>query len=383
MENSLYERARTGDLEAIACLLERAVSPHELRITVARQAEKLSLKLRGTTLPQKRVLLILLDRELLRLRLPFLTTVVVLATSLTEIETQWQEEFTLGTYANAVASPSRPKLRTAREGGWFYIWFARFAVKEVSLEAWKAIAAGIFIAILVVSSQQANFLFSPLIIIIHEGGHAAMGWLFGYPTIPAFDFIFGGGVAIHFGRSSAVLMLIYGGLLWWIYRSRRNVFASRMLLGFLILYTSLVATRHHEAIIVAMGHGFELIFALIFLYRAIDGFGCRYSIERPLSAAIAFTIIFNDLRFAWNLLHDPVTRAIYFQGKGGILDHDFTRLARDFFHVEFDTVVTSFLVLTLLTPLLTFLCYRYSQVWIHAILRLFRTTQELRLEDNE
>ena len=37
--------------------------------------------------------------------------------------------------------------------------------------------------------------------LVHEMGHAIFGWLFGYPSFPAFDVIWGGGVTIHTGRS--------------------------------------------------------------------------------------------------------------------------------------------------------------------------------------
>lgn len=50
----------------------------------------------------------------------------------------------------------------------------------------------IFIAALVVSRVPfLKYLFSFFAILVHEMGYAFAGWLFGYPSIPSFDFFYG------------------------------------------------------------------------------------------------------------------------------------------------------------------------------------------------
>ena len=45
-----------------------------------------------------------------------------------------------------------------------------------------------------------KFLFHPRCTIVHELGHTAVAWLFGFTAIPAFDFQYGGGDWMDFSR---------------------------------------------------------------------------------------------------------------------------------------------------------------------------------------
>lgn len=52
------------------------------------------------------------------------------------------------------------------------------------------------------------FVLSPLVTFLHEFGHAVAAWLLGCPAIPAFDFVYGGGITHHgeFRLPLAILM---------------------------------------------------------------------------------------------------------------------------------------------------------------------------------
>jgi len=195
-----------------------------------------------------------------------------------------------------------------------------------------------------------RFVFHILITLVHELGHAIAAWTFGIPAIPAFDFVYGGGVTIHQGRSTGLMILVYVGFALAAYGLRENRGYQLALGVWVVAYTLAAFTPVHEAIEVAMGHGSELIFAGIFLYRALDGRACRVPAERPLYAFCAFFILLNDVVFALGLLTSASKVADYEDAKGGGHWMDFSRLAEDFLHVDLQAVAFFFLLACVLVP---------------------------------
>ncbi len=146
-------------------------------------------------------------------------------------------------------------------------------------------------------------------------------------------------------------MLVLGGfgLGLWIVRKSRSSLALG--LGLLCAYTAALLTPFHEVAMVAMGHGGELLFATLFLYRALSGRGCRLLAERPLYAWIGFHIVLHDLRFSWGLIASSFQREVYANAKGGGHWMDFSRLADEFLHVRLEGVAVAFFVLCFLPPI--------------------------------
>jgi hypothetical protein len=246
------------------------------------------------------------------------------------------------------------------------------AVQAFDALSWRAIAVGLFLALLVLASGQVTFLLSPLITVVHELGHTCLSWLFGYPAIPAFDFMNGGGVTLHStDRVALIVCLVYAAFGYLFYRYWNNYLTARLLLATSLSYTLCAFTPIHEMLTVAMGHGFELIFAGLFLYRAASGVGCHYSIERPLYAMLSCYLVAYDLRFTMGLLFDADARDLYLQGKGGVLDNDLVRLAHDYLPLNLSGVAILLWVCTLLTPAIALLLYRYRPLTLQILYRLF------------
>ncbi|MGP1383939.1 MAG: hypothetical protein ACTS2F_10300 [Thainema sp.] len=259
------------------------------------------------------------------------------------------------------------------------ISWASFKVKQLDKEGQRAIAAGLGLGLLVTLLGQVKFLLHPLITTVHELGHAATNWLFGYFAIPAFDFIYGGGVTMSSAQKSVIIVtLMYLGLAYLFYRYWRNILTARLLLGLTLVYLLCAYTPIHQALIVGMGHGFELLFAIVFLYQSLSGLGCRTSIERPLYGMLGFYIVLYDIGFAWRLLTDSDMRAVYNLGKGGI-DNDFVRLARDYLGSNLSAIAVAFLLGSLMVLPLAYTIFRYEHwiaAWLH---RLFWITNDAKL----
>ena len=59
---------------------------------------------------------------------------------------------------------------------------------------WKALGIGFGLAVCTQIFSFLEMLVGYFVVLVHEMGHAIAGWLFGYPSLPAFDFTYGGGV---------------------------------------------------------------------------------------------------------------------------------------------------------------------------------------------
>jgi hypothetical protein len=201
--------------------------------------------------------------------------------------------------------------------------------------------------------------------LVHEMGHAIFGWLFGYPSFPAFDLIWGGGVTVHTGRSTVLCILIYAGFAWlfWLYRKNRGTLI--LLAALVILYSVAAFTSIHSVLILFMGHGTELVIAGWFIYRSLSGRAVIHAAERPLYGIIGFFIVFSNISMAYKLLTNVYYREDYLSAKGGDLDMDFSVIAHDYLHSDMASVVIVFFVCCLLCLVFSFLAFRYME-YLHS-----------------
>jgi len=212
--------------------------------------------------------------------------------------------------------------------------------------------------------------------LVHEMGHAIFGWVFGYPSFPAFDVIWGGGVTLHTGRSTALLILIYIGFaaLIWLYRKNRATVI--LLIAALFIHVLFSFTSIHSILILFMGHGTELVIAGIFIYRSLTGRAVFHAFERPLYGIIGFFMVFADLALAFKLLTSASFREVYASAKGGDIDMDFVRITADHLHTSLTPVVIVFLACCFLCLVLSFLAFRYME-YIHSfVATLWRREQK-------
>lgn len=223
----------------------------------------------------------------------------------------------------------------------------------VQLSIGGAMATGVF------SVEFLTFLFTPLLTLVHELGHALTGWFFAYPSIPAFDFVYGGGVTMHSPRQTAILTLIYAIYVYGLLHFRKNPRALAALGSYIVLYSIAAFTSIHELLMIFMGHGAELIFAGIFLYRAISGSSIVHALERPVYAFAGFYILLYDLRFSYRLMTSADYRLEYGEAKGGGHWMDFSRISLEYMGGKLILLSLIFLLLTLSVPLVSYLFYRY------------------------
>ena len=235
----------------------------------------------------------------------------------------------------------------------------------------RALGIGFGLAILVSALPFARFVFGYLIVLLHELGHALCYWVFGYPAVPAFDFVHGGGVTIHQERSLLLLLAAWAGLgaLIWLYRS--NPLALKIFGTLAVLHVACVVTGLDAWIGVAGGHLFELLFAGLFLYRAATGSGVKVPAERPLYAACGFFVLFQVIGLAGRLATNAGARGDYRAAKGGALAMDLDRIAHELLGLPLSAVALLLLAAALATPVLTWLWLRHEEEIFGFLGRLF------------
>ncbi|NCJ07439.1 hypothetical protein GS597_13160 [Synechococcales cyanobacterium C] len=366
---ALRDQASQGHLVAMATLVQQTLVHKQVQVQAAQADDRLWLFLSADHPLEPQPCAILVCRELIQWSWQSLELKqVILASPSPQLAWGWLRELSVtpvsGLTSIAQMAVGKHQGGSCRRPIQGVTPDQELPIQTLDRETWQVIAASLFLAVLIMLSSQVSFFVSVLITAIHELGHTAFAWLFGYPAIPAFDFLHGGGITFYTQQRWPVLVFIlYFGLGYLLYRYRHNALMSRYVLGTLVLYSLCLLTQGQDILIAAMGHGFELLFAGIFLYRSLSGFACRHAIERPLYGMLGlFTVLYN-LKFTQSLLFNPMFRAQYQEGKGGLLDHDLIRLARDYLHLPFNGVVGCFWLSSLLTPVGVFLLYRY-RYWV-------------------
>ncbi len=246
------------------------------------------------------------------------------------------------------------------------------ALRTVSSTALKMLAIGMVAALGVMSLPFMRAVLSAFSTLFHEFGHTLFAWFFGYPSLPAFDLQYGGGVAIHFERSLPLVLLVYGGFSWLLWRYRKQG-ATVLLLACLILplYSILAFTQANRVITIFMGHGTELLFSGLFLFRAMSGHATFHSFERVLYGFVGFFLLFQVIGFAYEYLNDPVYNAMYHEGKRGTAN-DFIRVA-SMTGVATDNVFHFLFVCAITTPLISWLIFRYEPLWYPLLRMIYKT----------
>ncbi|MCS7030288.1 MAG: M50 family metallopeptidase [Gloeomargarita sp. SKYG116] len=357
----LWQRVQQGDPHAVQTVLERALAhTHSQVIHVQKRSDHWSIAVSAPSSLAPACLPTLIAQELRRYQMPLATTIRLRVQGSTST---WETEFTLA----AVLETSRPAATRASTRP------VDLPLHGLDATQRRILLIGLITAFVLCAMPFVRFVLSYLVIIIHELGHTATAWLMGYPAIPAFDFMHGGGVTLQLGERWALIPLVFylamGGLM---YYFRRNWLTLTVLIILALMYTWIYFTRWHEWLLVAMGHGMELVFAVMFLYRAMTGWACQQPGEQTLYGILGFFILLYDLNFTRQLLFDATMRELYLLGKGDVLDHDFVRIAQEFWHVPLAWVVSLFGLSCLLTPLATWGLYRYQSYWLYGCVRLLR-----------
>ncbi|MEN9359469.1 MAG: hypothetical protein RL095_1004 [Verrucomicrobiota bacterium] len=231
---------------------------------------------------------------------------------------------------------------------------------------------GALVCALVASVPFLDFIMSTLNTLVHETGHAAAGWCFGCPGLPAFDFTYGGGVTPCLEQAPDSIwlyrLIFLGGFVFFLWR--RCWILAGLLVPLAILH-HLVFSNYdaHQIAIVYFGHGAVVVVAGIFLWRGLSARDTAGLADRSLHAFAGFLLLTHDAKLFWGIAHDPEIRSWYEEGKGDIMN-DFVKLSLD--HLpqlshrrwDLDDLAVAQFTLCCLTPFLVLAFETLRRAWI-------------------
>jgi hypothetical protein len=255
----------------------------------------------------------------------------------------------------------------------------RIADGRIGRSELKVLGFGLVAAILAYALPITRFLLSTLVTLFHELGHAVAGWLMGYPSLPAFDLVYGGGLTHHgeFHVSIAIAIALGFAYLGWLFRENK---VSLALIGALFLIWFLFVSKEwrRELAFASAGHLAEFILAGILFYKALAGVGWKSpEFERPLGAFVAFFVQIHSMLFAWRLMHDAAFLDWYREGKGGALMNDLEVVALDlqiWLRISPGIEgVTRWLFAFSFVPIAVALVWFFGRARWHRVLRALRT----------
>ncbi|MFZ2493591.1 MAG: hypothetical protein WA208_19090 [Thermoanaerobaculia bacterium] len=243
------------------------------------------------------------------------------------------------------------------------------------------LGSGLAAAIVVYALPFTRFVFSALVTLFHELGHAVAGWLLGYPSIPAFDFVYGGGLTHHgeFQLAIALLVAAAFGYGIWLFRENRRS-AAMIGAAFLVWLFFVTSEWRRELAFASAGHLFEFLLAAVLFYQALAGVGWKVpEVERPLGAFAAFFVQIHSMAFAWRLIGDRDFLAWYKEGKGGALMNDLEVIALDLriytpLSPSIEGVAKALLVFSVIPIALALVWYFQRARW-HRVLQMFWTAE--------
>jgi hypothetical protein len=244
--------------------------------------------------------------------------------------------------------------------------------RTLDLGGWIMLLVGPTVALLAFLLFWPRWIFSVFSTLVHEMGHAIFGWTFGYPSLPAFDLVWGGGVTVHIDRSPILLVIIYLLLAGLIFLYRRNTAAVVTIAVIAAVHLFCTLTKYHVLIMIAMGHGTELLIGGLFIYRSLSGRAIIHYAERPLYAIIGFFMVFSNLAMSYRLLTSWYERGAYAGAKGAHMEMDFVRIARDLLNWKLSSVALLFFILAVVTPIAAYLAFRYERYIHSALAKLLR-----------
>lgn len=164
---------------------------------------------------------------------------------------------------------------------------------------------------------------------VHEAGHMSIGWLFGYPSVFAFDNSISLGMTVFRERSYLFLGLIWAALTTGILRLRRLNLRRQMhlLAGLLLLHIFIALSPAYRILMLYMGHGMEVIAAYACIVAALYCRGKMHDLWRILLMAAGIYVLLENILMCLELIFVHLPRGFGTMKQGNYVS-DFVRLQR-------------------------------------------------------
>lgn len=218
---------------------------------------------------------------------------------------------------------------------------------EPAWQPWAYLGVGIVTAPVFGLTPILQYMGWFLASLVHEMGHAAVAWLCGMSAIPAIS-LAGHAAAVHQEQSKFLVALLGLGLGWAGWKFLAGAWRWVALALVAIIYPAIAFTDAKELVHLAAGHGGELVFATLCLWKALDGGFTESRTERALYGTVGWYLLGRNLFLFVGLARSAAARAEY-QSSGSFgLTNDFIRIAEDVLDWRLESVAVLMVIASVL-----------------------------------
>jgi len=213
---------------------------------------------------------------------------------------------------------------------------------------WKYFAIGLATAPIFAWTPFLQYMGWFLASLVHEMGHAGFAWLCGMPAIPAISPA-GHAAAVHGEQSIGLAILVLCALLYGAWRLLEGPARIVAMIVVAIAQPALAFTGAKEIAFLLCGHGGELAFATLALWKALDGGFTSSKLERGLYGTVGWYLVGKNVFLCVGLITSSSARAHYAANGSFGLTNDYIRAAEDVLGWRLESVAMLMLVASLAT----------------------------------
>jgi len=197
-----------------------------------------------------------------------------------------------------------------------------------SHEPWIYLGIGAITAPIFALTPLLGFMGWFLGSLVHEMGHSIVAWFFGMPAFPAIS-LEGHAVSMHSDQSLFLAFAVWAGLgaLAWYRLEGRARWIALGLVG--AIYPALAFTPAKECLHLLAGHGGELAFATLCLWKTLDGGFTESRLERGLYGTVGWYLLGSNAILCVRLVASASSREWYGENGSFGLTNDMIRVAED------------------------------------------------------
>jgi hypothetical protein len=206
--------------------------------------------------------------------------------------------------------------------------FEPIEVASDAREPWIYLGIGAVTAPIFALTPLLGFMGWFLASLVHEMGHSAVAWFFGMPAVPAIS-LEGHAAAVHSEQSIFLALLVWAALAtaaWRLLADRARWIALALVV---VVYPSFAFTRAGECLHLLAGHGGELAFATLALWKTLDGGFTESRLERGLYGTVGWYLVGKNVILCGGLLFSSASRDAYAENGSFGLTNDMIRVAED------------------------------------------------------
>lgn len=205
------------------------------------------------------------------------------------------------------------------------------------------LAAGVPLALALGFLPIAQYMGWFLASLVHEMGHAAAAWACGMPAVPAIR-LDGHAAAVHGEQLEWLCLGAIGLLAYLAFQVEGRVARVAILVAALVVYPAVAYTEARDVLHLAAGHGAELAFATLALWRAVTGGFTQSAAERALYAGVGWYLLGSNVALTAGLMTSDLARADYASNGSFGLTNDYLRLAQDHLGLPLEAVAAGMTV---------------------------------------